>query len=386
MLVMFTRRYELPDRSFFLFGPRATGKTTWLRTVLPDALWFDLLRMNLVLELTRQPEAFRRQIESQPPGSWVVLDEVQRLPFLLDEVQVIMTERRRAYRFALSGSSARKLKGGDANLLAGRAINRQFFPLTAGELGGNVDRDRILRYGLLPQIHAEPDDAVDILDAYVSNYVREEIQQEGLVRRLDSFARFLGVAALMNGQVVNVAGIARDAGVARPTVQGFFDVLVDTLLGFWLPAWRPRAKVKESASPKFYFFDSGVARALAGRVREPVERAERGFLVETWVLHELRSAMAHHNAGGQLYYWRTPNGTEIDFIWTRGRRAVGIEVKAADAWRREFGRPMRQLLESGVIQTGIGVYTGERTLKDGPIDVLSLERFLERLASGEVFS
>ena len=386
MLVMFTRRYELPDRSFFLFGPRATGKTTWLRSVLPDALWFDLLRMNLVLELTRQPDTFRQQIESQPRGSWVVLDEVQRLPALLNEVQAIMTERHRTYRFALSGSSARKLKGGDANLLAGRAINRQFFPLTAAELGGDVNRDRILRYGLLPQIHAEPDAAVDILDAYVSNYVREEIQQEGLVRRLDSFARFLGVAASMNGQVVNVAGIARDAGVARPTVQGFFEVLVDTLLGFWLPAWRPRAKVKESASPKFYFFDSGVARALAGRLREPLERDERGFLIETWVLHELRSAMAYHNAGGQLHYWRTPNGTEVDFIWTRGRRAVGIEVKAAEAWRRGFGRPLQYLLESGVIQTGIGVYTGRRTLKDGPLQVLPLERFLDQLGSGEVFS
>ena len=157
------------------------------------------------------------------------------------------------------------------NLLAGRAINRQFFPLTAAELGYHCDLDRVLRFGLLPQIQTETDYAIEALEAYVGNYIREEIQQEALVRNLESFARFLEVAALMNGQIVNVAGIARDAAVARPTVQGYFATLVDTLIGFWLPAWRKRAKVKEVASPKFYLFDPGVARALAGRLREPLD-------------------------------------------------------------------------------------------------------------------
>ena len=384
MLVMFARSLRLPDHSFFLFGPRGTGKTTWLRIVLPDALWFDLLRTQTFLELSRRPDSFRQQIEARPPGTWIVVDEVQRLPALLNEIQALMSEHGRDFRFALSGSSARKLKRADANLLAGRAINRQCFPLTAAELSRDLDLDTILRFGLLPQIQAEPAFAVDFLDAYVANYLREEIQQESLVRNLDSFARFLEVAALMNGQIVNVAGLARDAAVARGTVQSYFSALVDTLIGFWLPAWRRHAKVKEIASSKFYLFDPGVARALAGRVREPLERGERGFLLETWILHELRAAMSVHDTGGQLHYWRTPSGSEVDFVWSRGARAIGVEAKAAAAWRREYGGPLKSLIAAGALQAGYGVYTGTVELKDGPVRVMPVARFLSALASGTV--
>jgi predicted AAA+ superfamily ATPase len=381
---MFTRRLELPERSFFLLGPRGTGKTTWLRSVLPSALWFDLLRTRTFLELSQQPDLFRQMVEGRRRGSWVVIDEVQRLPALLNEVHALIAEHGRAYRFALSGSSARKLRRLDVNLLAGRAINRQCLPLTAAELGFDVDLDQVLRFGLLPQIQSEPGSAVDTLDAYVSNYLREEVQQEALVRRLDAFARFLQVAALMNGQVSNIAGVARDAAVARPTVQGYFDTLTDTLIGVWLPAWRRRAKVKEVASPKFYLFDCGVARALAGRLREPLDAAERGFLLETWVLHELRAAIAYGNLGGDLRYWRTPSGSEVDFIWTRARRAVGVEVKAAARWRVEFGAALKSLIADGIVQSGFGVYTGAVELKDGPLRVLPLETFLRELAAGNV--
>lgn len=314
----------------------------------------------------------------------MVVDEVQRLPILLNEIQALMTEHGRAYLFALSGSSARKLKRADANLLAGRAINRQFFPLTAAELNRDFDLDQVLRFGLLPQVLAEPAFAIDVLDAYVVNYIREEIQQEALVRNLDSFSRFLEVAALINGQVANTAGLARDAAVARPTVQGYFATLIDTLIGFWLPAWRRRVKVKEVASPKFYLFDPGVARALAGRLREPLDSSERGFLLETWVLHELRAAMSLHDTGGQLSYWRTPSGSEVDFVWTRGARAIGIEVKAAAIWRNENSAPLRSLIDAGALQVGYGVYTGTAELKDGPLRILPLSRFLGELSSGTV--
>ena len=381
---MFTRSLTLPDHSFFLFGPRGTGKTTWLKQVLPDALWFDLLRTQTILALSRQPESFRQQVEARARGSWVVVDEVQRLPNLLNEVHSLIADHGRAYHFALSGSSARKLKRLDINLLAGRAINRQFFPLTASELNYQYNLDQVLRVGLLPQIQAEPAHAVGALDAYVTNYIREEIQQEALVRNLDSFARFLEVASLMNGQIVNVAGIARDAAVARPTVQGYFATLVDTLIGFWLPAWRRRAKVKEVASPKFYLFDPGVARALAGRLNEPLDGAERGFLLETWVLHELRAATSFQNAGGQLHYWRTPNGTEVDFIWTRAQRAVGIEVKAAATWRSEYSASLKMLMADKVLNAAHGVYTGSAQLKDGPIQIWPLQRFLRELTAGNI--
>jgi predicted AAA+ superfamily ATPase len=381
---MYTRRLAQPERSFFLFGPRGTGKTTWLRQTLPAALWFDLLRTQTFLDLSQRPESFRQQVLALRKGGWVVIDEIQRLPALLNEVHAIIAERGTDIRFALSGSSARKLKRLDVNLLAGRAINRQLLPLTAAELGHHYAIDDVLRFGLLPQIHGDLDYAVDTLDAYVSNYLREEIQQEALVKRLDSFARFLKIAALMNGQIVNVAGIARDAAVARPTVQGYFDTLIDTLVGYWLPAWQARAKVKEVSSPKFYLFDPGVARALAGRLREPLEGSERGFLLETWVLHELRAAMAYGNTGGDLRYWRTPSGSEVDFVWTRGRRSVGIEVKASSTWRSEYGTVLKSLIFAGNLDVGYGVYGGSAELKDGPVRVLPIANFFRTLAGGDI--
>jgi uncharacterized protein len=381
---MFARLLRLPAHSFFLFGPRGTGKTTWLRHVFSDALWFDLLRTQTFLALTRQPDSFRQQIEARAEGSWVVVDEVLRLPSLLNEVHALIAERGHAYHFALSGSSARKLKRLDVNLLAGRVINRQFFPLTAAELNYDFDFERVLRFGLLPQIHAEPDFALDALEAYVTNYIREEIQAEALVRNLDSFSRFLEVAALMNGQIANVSSLARDCAVARPTVQGYFATLVDTLTGYWLPAWRKRAKIKEVASPKFYLFDPGVVRALAGRLREPLEAGERGFLLETWMLHELRSAMAAQDTGGQLHYWRTPSGTEVDFIWTRAEHAVGLEVKSATTWRNEYGTALKSLLAQGNLEAAYGVYLGTAQLKDGALRILPVRQFLRELASGNV--
>ena len=325
---MFARKLRLPARTFFLFGPRGTGKTTWLRQVLPDALWFDLLRTQTFLELSQRPESFRQQVSALPRGAWVVVDEVQRLPALLNEVHAIIAERGRRYRFALSGSSARKLKRTDANLLAGRAINRQFFPLTAAELDSKLNVDRILRFGLLPQIHADLRYAVDALDAYVINYLREEIQQEALVKRLDSFARFLQVAALMNGQILNVAGIARDAAVARPTVQGYFDTLIDTLIGFRLPAWRRRVKVKEVASPKFYLFDCGVVRAIQNRLNDPPTPDELGFLFETWFVRELRRLRDYAGKPHEFSFWRE-GPHEIDVLVTGGRGPIlAIECKS----------------------------------------------------------
>ena len=365
-------------------GVTSTGERQACGNRSTASYHLDLLRTHVVLALARQPELFRQQVDALPRGRWVVIDEVQRMPALLNEVHALAADHGRAYRFALSGSSARKLKPLDVDLLAGRAINRQFFPLTASELGYDVSVDWVLQFGLLPQIHSEVDHAVDVLEAYVANYVREEIQQEALVRDLASFARFLEVAAPVNARVVNVAGIARDGAVARPTVLGYVATLEDTLIGCWLPAWRMRAKVKEVGSPKFYLFDPGVARALSGRLREPLAGLERGFLLETWVLHELHAAMASRNLGGSLHYWRTPSGTEVDFVWTRAARTVGIEVKAARTWRREYGGPLEGLIDQGALKAGHGVYTGSAELKDGPLRVWPVRRFLQELTAGNV--
>ena len=385
---MFTRRLALPPRSFLLLGPRGTGKTTWLRRHLPQARWYNLLLDRELLRLMRSPGALRREIEALPRGAWIVIDEVQKLPLLLNEVHDALSAAPRRWNFALTGSSARRLRRADVNLLGGRVVMRQMLPLTAAEAGGEPVADDLLRFGALPLVRAEKSAAgrIDLLQAYVDTYLTQEIRAEALVRSLETFTRFLEVAALANAQVTNVASLARDAAVARPTVQGYFEVLTDTLLGVWLPAWRPRAKVKEVAHPKFYLFDSGVARALAHRLREPLDAAERGALLETLVFHELRAQIAYAGIGGELSYYRTPSGTEVDFIWTRARAATGIEVKASERWRPEFARALKELHAGGTIRRAYGVYLGDRPLQDGAVRVLPLAAFLRDLAGGRVLA
>jgi predicted AAA+ superfamily ATPase len=262
----------------------------------------------------------------------------------------------------------------------------RLLPLSAAELNKLAPADDLLRFGMLPMVRSAGTAAarIDLLEAYVETYFAQEIRAEALVKSLESFTRFLEVAALANGQVTNTAALSRDAAVARPTVQGYFEVLADTLLGHWLPAWRPRAKVKEAQHAKFYLFDCGVVRALCRRVREPLEAAERGALLETLVLHELRAQIAYSDCGGELSYYRTPSGTEVDFIWTRASHAVGIEVKASDRWRPEFTRSLTDLHAAGVIAAGWGVYLGKEELRIGAIRVLPLAEFLRDLNLGAV--
>jgi predicted AAA+ superfamily ATPase len=381
---MFTRAYSLPKGSFFLFGPRATGKTTWLRSELPAALWIDLLRMQEVLALARQPELFRSRVEALAAASWVVIDEIQRHPQLLDEVHSLIATHPGRYRFAMLGSSGRKLRRLEVNLLAGRAIRRDFFPLTGREMDYDFALTELLAFGTLPAIRTDVREAVDVLEAYTSTYLREEIQQESLIRDLPSFSRFLEVAALANGQITSVASIARDAGVARPTVQRYFDVLVDTLIGFWVRPWKASARMKEVGHPKFYFFDTGVVRALRGATREPLERAERGPLLETLVLHELRAHMAIAGTGGEINYWGTPSGGEIDYIWRRGKRAVGIEVKASNRYRSDESKALKAFLERKLLGSAYVVYDGPDVLKDGAVTVLPVMELMRLLARGDV--
>ncbi|MBI5482383.1 MAG: ATP-binding protein [Deltaproteobacteria bacterium] len=371
MTAMVSRRLALPARSFFLLGPRGTGKTTWLRAVLPEARWFNLLSQRELTRLLTAPGLFRQEVDALPDGTWVVVDEVQRLPALLDEVHDVLSGDATRVRFALTASSARKLRAAQANLLAGRALSRRMFPLVLSELGGPVDVDDVLRFGGLPGVRAEADAGLrgELLEAYRDTYLVEEIRNEGLVRSLDAFARFLDVAALMNAQVLNVATTARDAGVSRTTVLGYFQLLVDTMVGVLLQAWRARARVKETAHPKFYLFDTGVARTLAGRGREALHESERGALLETWVLHELRAWQHDAGVGGDVSYWRVQSGLEVDFVWQRGTTRVGIEVKASHRWRAEDSAGLLALDAAVGLTRRLGVYLGERRLKVGSVEV-----------------
>lgn len=376
---MYRRLLQLPKTSFFLFGPRATGKTTWLRQVLPDAHWVDLVPSETFLRYLREPSLFRREVEALPKGGWVVVDEVQRVPALLDEVHALIARHGKAHRFALSGSSARKLRRLDANLLAGRVVNRAFFPLTLAETGFRAAIDDVMRIGLLPGVCAEPEIAEDTLEAYASNYVHQEIQQEALTKDLAGFARFLRVAAILNGQSVSASNVASEAAVARATVQRYFQILVDTLIGVMVPAWQPRLKVREVAHPRFYFFDPGVARAVAGRIRAPVHEQERGALLETWVLHELRAHMQLAQTGGEVQWYRTGGGAEVDFVWQGPHHAIGIEVKASERWRSDAGAALHELVAKKKVRRAVAVYLGERPLVDGGIEVVPAQAFAERL-------
>jgi predicted AAA+ superfamily ATPase len=379
---MFRRALSASTRSFFLFGPRATGKTTWLAQTYPNAFVVDLLDNETYFRLASTPGAFRDMVRAQPRDRWVVVDEVQRLPALLNDVQLLMGEKR---RFALTGSSARKLKRGRANLLAGRAVVRNMFPLVHAEYGTAASLEEVLRFGTLPAVVADPAARVDVLEAYAGTYLREEIKEEALTRNVDAFARFLPVAALANAQVTNLASIARDAMVARATVTTYFEILVDTLIGRFLPAYTARARVKEVAHPKFYLFDTGVVRALQDRLRETPTADERGHLLETYVFHELVAHTSYHQLGGQWHFWRTPDGVEVDFLWTSGRRAVALEVKAAPRWdaRDEAGL---EALRAALPQTSLaaGVYLGKTRLKRPFGTVYPIIDFLEAFATGEI--
>lgn len=386
------RLLRCPERSFFLFGPRGTGKSTWLEQILPDGVRFDLLDTSLYLELSRDPHRIEALIGNRPSGSWVVLDEIQKIPALLDEVHRLMEKRR--WRFALCGSSARKLRRGGANLLGGRAITLNMEGFTAAELGSTFDLEFSLNWGMLPFVQLERHNAADILEAYVNTYLKEEIREEGLVRNVPPFLRFLNVAGQLNGQSVHGQNIAREAALPRSTVDTYFSILIDTLLGHFLPAWRPGLKVREAAHPKFYWSDPGIARSAAGLIREPADRLWQGAALETLIFHELRVYNETSRKKRPLTYYRTASGVEIDFIIESRKRSVNapahlvaIEVKRADKWNRSWESGLRDLaVQKGVkVNRLIAVYTGTRAYHFEGLDVLPVSEFLQSLYKGEIF-
>jgi len=386
------RLLRCPERSFFLFGPRGTGKSTWLGQALPEAVRFDLLDTSLYLELSRDPHRLEAIIGNRPSGSWVVLDEIQKIPALLDEVHRLMEKRR--WRFALCGSCARKLRRGGANLLGGRAITLNMEGFSAAELGTTFDLEFSLNWGLLPFVQLERQNAADILEAYVNTYLKEEIREEGLVRNVPPFLRFLNVAGQLNGQSVHGQNIAREAALPRSTVDTYFSILIDTLLGHFLPAWRPGFKVREAAHPKFYWFDPGIARAAAGLIREPADRLWQGAALETLIFHELRVYNETSRKKRPLTYYRTASGVEIDFIIESRKRSanapahlVAIEVKRADKWNRSWESGLRDLaIQKGVkVDRLVAVYTGPRAYHFEGLDVLPVSEFLQSLYQGKIF-
>ena len=381
--MLYTRLAEVPRQSFFLLGMRGVGKSTWVRQALLNAVRFDLLDEALFADLLADPSLFRQMLSEVGPGQWVVVDEVQRLPSLLNEVHRLIEER--GVRFALLGSSARKLKTAGTNLLAGRALRKAMHPLTPAELGNDFDLDDALRYGTIPLIWTASNRR-EVLESYTQLYLREEIRAEALVRNLSGFVRFLPVAALMHAQTVNVAAIARDTGIARTTVNGYLEILEDTLLAVQLPAFEARLRVRERRRPKLYWADSGLVRAVK-RQLGPVADEERGALLEGWVLGLLRAHNEHQHVYDDIGYWAaTESATEVDFVLTRDREHLAIEVKAAGRYNTTMLKGLRALVDLDGLTRRILVYRGQRSFRteDG-IDVWPLDTLHEALKADELW-
>lgn len=389
---IYNRSIQIPGFSFFLFGPRGTGKSTWLKQNFKSALYLNLNLSRDFLPLARDSAHIHDLLTGMEAVSseriqWCVIDEIQKLPTLLSELQETLSEPDQKVKFAFSGSSARKLKRIETNLLAGRARVRRLFPLVSEELGFDIDIESILKFGNLPLIHTlkNKEDKIDYLDSYAQTYLNEEIKQEAVVRKLEPFVRFLSVSSLLNGQIWNVSEISRDVGVARTTVEGYLSILIDTLIVDRIEGFKLQAKVKEKSNPKFYFFDPGVVRALSSRLHQPLDAYEKGYLLETWILNELQAFASYNKTGGKVHYWGTPSQIEVDFIYTSHSRAFGIEIKNSKEWRSGYNKGLNALMNEKKIIRGIGLYRGNRVINSGGITVYPILDFLKKLWKDEIF-
>lgn len=369
-------RSKLPAGSCFLFGPRGTGKSTWIDAILPGALKVDLLKESTYVELLGHAERLEALADAHG-GGVVVIDEVQKLPSLLDEVHRLIESRR--LRFVLTGSSARKLKRSGANLLAGRARTLAMHPFTATELGKRFNLAHAIRFGMLPSVWVESEPA-EYLRSYVGTYLREEVQQEALVRNLAGFSRFLEAASFSQGGILSVQAVAADCGINRKTVENHFDLLEDLLLAVRLPVFGRRARRKLTTHPKFYFFDAGVYRAI--RPRGPLDTDDEidGAAIETLVLEALRAENANRDLGYDIFFWRTSDHKEVDFVLYGPCGLLAFEVKRTSRFREGDLDALRLFCDDYPEAAGCLLYGGRQRYRFGRIDVLPLGEGLASLA------
>ncbi len=382
---MIERKLHLPpsgSETFFLWGPRQTGKSTLLRAAYPDAVWIDLLKSEEYRRYLDNPEYLRQELTQNGAMPFVVIDEVQKLPTLLNEVHWLHENRH--VRFALCGSSARKVKRGHANLLGGRAIRYEMFGLVSAELVPDFDLNRLLNHGYLPRIYlaAQPQ---RLLNGYVADYLKEEIAAEGLVRNLPVFSNFLNLASLSDTEPVNYSTIARDCGVSSQTVKEYFQILEDTLLGRWLPSFRKRPKRRVAASAKFYFSDVGVVNFLAkrGYIQQGSELFGKAF--ENWCFHELTAYNLYNEKFADLFYWRLAGGTEVDFIIND--MDVAIEVKGSEKISATHLKGLRSLeVDHPQIGRKIVVCCEKKLrISDDGIEIIPAAIFAAMLWNGDFF-
>ena len=382
MAQKYTRLLELSAKeTFFLWGPRQAGKSTLLKKYFADAFWIDLLRPDVYRTYLTNPEQLIEEVKLKKID-FVVIDEIQKLPGLLDVVHWLI-ENEGVY-FALCGSSARKVKRGHANLLGGRGVRYELYGLSAREIVPDLDFIRLLNNGYIAPFY-QSQNPQRLLDSYIAQYLKEEIAAEGIVRNLPAFSEFLNIAALSDTELLNYSTIARDVGAASSTIKGYFEILADTLLGRFLPPYRKRPKRRISSASKFYFFDVGVVNFLAKRGEIRVKSELIGKAFENWVFHELCCYNSYCDKFADFYYWRLSSGIEVDFIVNHIDCA--IESKSSEKIKPQHLKGLRELkkehpeVKKLII---VSMDTHDRETKDG-ILVLHYTTFLDYLWSGLLF-
>ena len=403
----FFRLYKKPEGSFFLFGPRGVGKSTFIRDQIKPDLTLNLLDSSLFLELKRNPALLESKISglkrSKTAPITVCIDEIQKIPLLLDEVHRLIEKKwekrggkgeEKGIHFILTGSSARKLKRSGSNLLGGRAQTRRMFPFSLAELGDALSPSRCLEVGTLPVIFGQIKNAEEALLSYVDTYLKEEIREEAITRNLEDFVRFLEVSAQMNGRVINFERVGSETGKSGDTIKKWYSILEETFQGMTLPSFRPGFKVREVSHSKFYYFDPGVARAAAGLIREPLDALTKGFALETLVLNELRIYNEVSRRERNISFYGVTGSDEIDFIVETQKKTidrpgqfVSIECKASERWNSDYEKHSRSLYERSKKshKKMLGVYLGKEELRFGDFHVLPLKIFVEKLHKKELF-
>ena len=381
------RQLKLPEpgtESFFLWGPRQSGKSTLLKQTYRRGKWIDLLKADQFRDYMTRPERLRLELEMEdfPHSDQVVIDEVQKVPKLLDEVHWLMENR--GYSFALCGSSANKVRRSGVNLLGGRALRYHLHGLTSCELAGEFDLSKMLNYGYLPRIYgaARPR---DLLRVYVADYLVTEVAAEAMIRNLPSFSNFLDVAALCDTEIINYTNVATECHVSDRTAKSYYQILVDAMHGSFVPAFRKRAKRRVTALPKFYFADVGVVNVLSKRRNIELGTYSYGSALENLVHHELRSYIDYANVEDELAYWRLTSGSEVDFIV--GDLKVAIEVKASENITSSRLKGLRNLIQDHPeVERRILVCLERQAYRtDDAVEIMPFLYFLDRLWNGELF-
>jgi predicted AAA+ superfamily ATPase len=373
---MYSRIIKPPkNKSFFLFGPRGTGKTTWVKSRFPDALYIDLLEAEVYNDLLAKPQRLENLIPKDFKN-WVIIDEIQRVPELLNEVHRLIEKYK--YKFILTGSSARKLRKKGHNLLGGRALTYSMYPLTAVELGKDFDLNHSLKYGFLPSVYSENNPKA-YLESYVKTYLDEEVRQEGLTRNLSAFSRFLEAASFFQGSVLSVSSIARECAIERKVVENYFSILEDLLIAYKLPVFIKRAKRRMVSHPKFYFFDVGIYRTL--RPMGPLDRPEEaeGISLETLFFQEIKAVNESLDLGYSIYYWRTSNNMEVDFVMYGEKGIRAFEVKRTNKISGSMLSGLKSFLKDYPMAKAYFVYGGDKYMREGNIEIMPINNLLKDL-------